>query len=384
MKKLGLVISLLFILSSSWGQTIRHFYLQVNMNAKHQFYDGTLADVWTFGYYDPITHNIYNNSLPGPFLECNVGDSVIVHFWNNAGESHSIHLHGLDVDQANDGVPTTSAPVLGFDSTTYHFKADHPGNYLYHCHVQTSIHLQMGMYGGIRVWDSPNQLFQGGPYYYESSDYIASDSYAYWNENLLLDYFLINGYQNQQTGEHQDEVIYVPQDTSYLLNLFNIGYSVVDFIIPPELNATLYTSDGRPLPTAVQKDSIRLYSGERYGVILKPTSNYTGSIKVKYRDTYQDQFFHKNDIWVNVFPSGVTNLSTNKPVLFPNPCDNSFSISNTSNDSELTVFDVNGRVYKQVPLTHYDQPNKISTKNWSNGVYFIKIGNRTEKLVVQH
>jgi FtsP/CotA-like multicopper oxidase with cupredoxin domain len=379
---LSLILSLSFLAATS--QTTRHFYVQVDMNSKHLFYDGTLGGVWTFGYYDPTDHSTYANSLPGPFLECNVGDSVIVHFWNNAGESHTIHLHGLDVDQANDGVPTTSAAVLGFDSTTYHFKADHAGNYLYHCHIQTSVHLQMGMYGGIRVWDTPNQLYPGGPYFYESSDYIASDSYAYWNENLLLDYFLINGYQNQQTGENQSEVIYVEQDTSYLLNLFNVGYSIVDFIIPQELNATIYTSDGRPLPSSVQSDSIRLYSGERYGVILKPTTNYQGSIKVKYKNTYEDQLYHTNDIWVNLFPSGIEDVVDYDLTIAPNPCDKQFVLSGEFMDSEITVFDINGRIVKQIPISAGQATNTIRTANWTEGVYFIKVGNSLQKIVVQH
>lgn len=380
------LLALLFLACSlgSIGQTTRHIYLQVNMNAKHLFHDGTLAGVWTFGYYDPATHSTFNNSLPGPFLECNVGDSVIVHFWNNAGESHTIHLHGLDVNQANDGVPTTSAAVLPFDSTTYHFKADHSGNFLYHCHIQTSVHLQMGMYGGLRVWDTPNQLYPNGPYFYENKSYIASDSYAYWNENLLLDYFLVNGYQNQQTGLNQDEVIYVEQDTSYLLNLFNVGYSVTDFIFPEELNATIYTSDGRPLPNSVQKDSIRLYSGERYGVILKPSSDYTGSIKVKYKNTYQDQLYHTNDIWVNVFPAEIDEAEMYELSISPNPCDDHFVITGEHKDSEVTIYDINGKIVRQIPLDANSDANSIQTSRWKEGIYFVKIGNGVQKVIVQH
>lgn len=382
-----MILVVLNVLTSAWSQTIRHIYLQVNMNAKHLFYDGNLAGVWTFGYYDPVDHSTYNNSLPGPLLECNVGDSVIVHFWNNSGESHTIHFHGLDVNQANDGVPTTSAPVLGFDSTTYHFKVDHPGNFLYHCHVHTSIHLQMGMYGGFRVWDAPNQLFSGGPYYFESKEYIASDSYAYWNENLVNDYFLINGRQNQQTGQIQDEIIYVPADTSYLLNLFNIGYSVVDFILPEELNAVVYTSDGRPLPNPVQKDSIRLYSGERYGVILKPTTDYAGSIEVKYKNAYQDQLFHTNQIWVNLFPASTDNPEIpDNYLLTPNPCNDYFELhlGTLFTDNELTIFDQNGKIITQIPMDANSLTKTISTSEWSNGVYFVKVGNKVSKLVVQH
>ncbi|MGY8884492.1 MAG: multicopper oxidase domain-containing protein, partial [Flavobacteriales bacterium] len=40
-------------------------------------------------------------TVPGPLLEYETGDEVNLAFVNNSAESHTIHLHGLDVDQAN-------------------------------------------------------------------------------------------------------------------------------------------------------------------------------------------------------------------------------------------------------------------------------------------
>lgn len=380
MKKL-LFISLLITSFSILGQNIRHVYMYVKMDAKHSFYDGSLNEVWTFGYYDPVTHFKQPVSLPGPMLEFNAGDSVIVHFWNDAGESHTIHMHGLDVNQANDGVPTTSAAVLPFDSTTYHFRANHPGNYLYHCHIQTSIHLQMGMYGGIRVWDTPGTLFPGGPAFTDHGEYLASDMYAYWNENIVTDYFMINGYQSQQTGLHQNEVIYVDQDEPYLLNLFNIGYSYTDFIIPQELNATIFTSDGRPIPSPIHVDSIRIYPGERYGLILKPTSTYNGSIQVKYRTMFEGQLLYTNDIWVNLFPSSIEDVTESSFEIYPNPAKSHLRISTSSLDSEITIYDLQGRVFKQIPL--FDRETTLNTSSWSSGTYLIRIGNDTQKVIIE-
>ena len=50
-----------------------------------------------------------NPSMPGPTLTYYEGDSVIIDMWNvSQGAPHTIHLHGLDVDQQNDGVPHLS------------------------------------------------------------------------------------------------------------------------------------------------------------------------------------------------------------------------------------------------------------------------------------
>ena len=80
--------------------------------------------------------------VPGPTLEMNEGDSVHIDLWNvSQGAPHTIHLHGLDVDQQNDGVPHLSFDVHHMDHGYYHFKAPHAGTYLYHCHVASTIHV---------------------------------------------------------------------------------------------------------------------------------------------------------------------------------------------------------------------------------------------------
>ena len=44
-----------------------------------------------------------NGASPGPELRLKVGDLVIIHFTNELPEPTSIHWHGIEVDNANDG-----------------------------------------------------------------------------------------------------------------------------------------------------------------------------------------------------------------------------------------------------------------------------------------
>ena len=53
------------------------------------------------------------------------------------------------------------------DDATYSFDADYPGTFLYHCHVTTTLHLTMGMYGMVLVTRPDFTLFEGGPAYVE-------------------------------------------------------------------------------------------------------------------------------------------------------------------------------------------------------------------------
>jgi manganese oxidase len=119
-----------------------------------------------------------NAQFPAPLIYASVGDVVQINFKNlgvsNKGspnDPHSIHLHGLDVDAANDGVPETSVGAVPANLAVpgagnvivYMFTAAKAGTYMYHCHQEADIHVQMGMYGALVVYDPLDAAAAGGP-----------------------------------------------------------------------------------------------------------------------------------------------------------------------------------------------------------------------------
>ena len=138
-----------------------------------------------------------NAQFPAPIIYSSVGDVVEIRLKNlgvtaqpNApNDPHSIHLHGLDVDAANDGVPETSLGAvpanLCFDGSTaadgvctaatggpapsagnvivYMYTADHAGTYMYHCHQEADIHVNMGMFGALVVYNPGDPAAVTGP-----------------------------------------------------------------------------------------------------------------------------------------------------------------------------------------------------------------------------
>jgi FtsP/CotA-like multicopper oxidase with cupredoxin domain len=115
-----------------------------------------------------------NAQFPAPLIYAAVGDVVEIRLKNlgvtNKGspnDPHSIHLHGLDVDAANDGVPETSVGAVPANAVgvagagnvlVYMFSPTVPGSYMYHCHQEADIHVQMGMYGALVVYSTADKL----------------------------------------------------------------------------------------------------------------------------------------------------------------------------------------------------------------------------------
>ena len=67
-------------------------------------------------------------------------------------DPHSVHYHGFPQASAIfDGVPDASVTAIPGASFTYFYRNMDPGTYLWHCHVEATEHMQMGMLGNLYV-----------------------------------------------------------------------------------------------------------------------------------------------------------------------------------------------------------------------------------------
>lgn len=96
----------------------------------------------------------YNGQIPGPTLRVNVGDKVRIRLTNELTESTSMHLHGVRVPNAMDGVdPYTQKPILKGETFDYEFTALEPAIGMYHSHHNAQVQIPNGLAGALIIGD---------------------------------------------------------------------------------------------------------------------------------------------------------------------------------------------------------------------------------------
>lgn len=301
--------------------------LDSKMNGTVVMADATNVRSWYFG-------NGFNDdrTVPSPVIEATEGEIVRVTL--DANLPHTIHFHGLDVDQANDGVPNTSGYVSeqpaagGFgrvDGYThlgtpfeYTFVAPQAGTYSYHCHVDTAVHMEMGMIGTVIVrppGGSATEAWSGGPSFdheflwhlhtFDSSWHVSGQIVSGpANVRHRPDFFMINGRDGANTLNDSTTAIRgIPDGGRVLIRATNIGYqpAMVDL---GGLMFDVIASDGRPLVSPLTTDHQLLAPGERYDLLLTVPAGTDSLATVAYYDIRL----------ANVLGTATTKISSEVPV----------------------------------------------------------------------
>ena len=114
-------------------------------------------------------------TFPAPVIVLDEGDEFYLTLTNvgmirrpDLFDPHTVHYHGFpQAASIFDGVPDASISINMGSSMTYYFKNNDPGTYMYHCHVEATEHMQMGMLGNLYV--RPAQ--DGTAYVYKGRTY---------------------------------------------------------------------------------------------------------------------------------------------------------------------------------------------------------------------
>ncbi|GLX70020.1 multicopper oxidase family protein [Paenibacillus glycanilyticus] len=103
---------------------------------------GRAVEAWT-----------YNGQIPGPELRFKKGQLVEVKLANkDIEEGVTLHWHGLDVPNAEDGVAgATQNAVMPGETHTYRFVAEQVGSFWYHSHQDSREAVEKGLFGSLVV-----------------------------------------------------------------------------------------------------------------------------------------------------------------------------------------------------------------------------------------
>ncbi|KAF4458141.1 hypothetical protein F53441_76 [Fusarium austroafricanum] len=183
-----------YILSSSWKfdapPTTREYFWTIS--------DATLNPD---GVYRPMI--LINNQYPGPLVECNEGDTIVVHVENKAPNATAIHFHGMFQNGTNnmDGtVGVTQCPIAPNSTFTYKFDVNgQHGTYWYHAHH--SAQASDGLLGPMVVHSKKEKDLQKMDY---SSDRVimVQDHYHNLTSELLMEYLAPDQENNEPVPDN--------------------------------------------------------------------------------------------------------------------------------------------------------------------------------------
>ncbi len=386
------LIYILFIsLSITTNAQIDYTKLIIGRNTGLKtFYNGDSTRI--FGFAESLGEAI---DIPGPTIRITEGDSVMIDFWNvSQGAPHTIHLHGLDVDQQNDGVPALSFTVGHMDHGFYVFKAPHPGTYLYHCHVVSSIHVQAGMYGVMIVEPSSgtNVVWNGGEAFDRDLLLTTSEIDTLWhNPDVLLhdttmgamimvpetfepQFYLVNGITETNLADPLNHH-YVGLNEKVYIRSSNIGYMGVRHIFPSSLLAKTISSDGRPLPTEVSSDTVELHPGERFGTLIQVGTDSIYPITTEFFDLNTQNVMSTQTSYIHTSAASIIDLPEPTISVYPNPSHTGIFHITGDLEQAYHIYDSIGRILQS------SQDNTFDLSDQSKGIYIMRYQDRLIKLI---
>jgi len=297
---------------------VRRMKRKVFTSGKFVMWDGEVVPHWGF----EDEHG--QRDFPSSPVRLAGGDLLQAQL-KSSKRQHTIHWHGIEPDVDNDGVGHTSFEVTG--SYTYQWRA-HPasaGSFFYHCHVNTSLHVQMGLFGPLIIYptgtdldaprkkpfpDAPDDWTYDGETFWAA--YAADPAWHKLNHaagqcgedvgmnNYEPKYFMINKYSQDPDGPPLEQpAIHMKAGETHYLRVVNAAYFPVQIEFGGGLNPLIIEADGRPLRDRIDLSGLpgdgkvvginwndishRMSPAQRYGFLFRAPVAGTYSVELIYR-----------------------------------------------------------------------------------------------------
>lgn len=230
---------------------------------------------------------LVNGQMPGPKIEANWGDTIVVRIHNQMqNNGTAIHFHGTRQNYTNemDGVPSiTQCPIAPGESQTYTFKASNYGTSWWHSHY--ALQIWDGLYGPMVVHGPASATYDDEQFIsitdwnhatvdsiYDASQTVGN---APGNGPQTLDTGLINGMNVFGSGGSR-WTMNVEAGKTYRLRLVNTAIQTTFKFYLDGHKFQVIANDFVPIKPYTT-NIININTGQRYDVIFKadqPVGNY--------------------------------------------------------------------------------------------------------------
>lgn len=215
---------------------------------------GKIVDGWS-----------YNGMIPGPIMHANVGDKIRIVLKNELPESTSLHLHGVRVPNAMDGVdPYTQKPIEPGATFTYEWTATEPSVGMYHSHHNAQVQVPNGLAGAILIgdWKSIAMAAAGGRTN-DANNVAEQEVVMVLNDSGTIGLSL-NGKSFPATSPYSLAI-----GESMVVHYYNEG----NMTHPMHLHqpsGLVVAKDGMVLESPFWADTLNVAPGERWTVVYTP------------------------------------------------------------------------------------------------------------------
>lgn len=238
---------------------------------------------------------VINGAFPGPLIECQSGDTIVINLKNNGIEPTTLHFHGLYQNGTNyyDGssrINQCDIPVGGEFKYNFTILEEQWGTYWYHSHYKSQY--ADGLFGPFIIHSKQEDKLMSklGQHYDEEKVVIFNDWYHEKLESYIPQYLssgnenteptpdngLIQGtgvFDCSKTDKKCDDrflgrhVFQFDSDTKYRLRLINAGFFLeIDFSVDQH-EIEVIEADGTNVDN-LELDVLRIAVAQRYSVIL--------------------------------------------------------------------------------------------------------------------
>lgn len=220
-----------------------------------------------------------NGTYPGPTLEADLGDDVVIRVINElVSSATTLHFHGQHQDGTYfyDGVPgVTQCPISAASSFEYRFTANPAGTFMYHSHVPYQF--GDGVFGAFVVRDPEND-----PYAAVVADDVVvglSDWLRYYSDRVYqytsqfrFDAWPLAHYLSFINGMDPYHYEKMTPGSTYRLRIYAMTIEHGYRLHLAEHKMTVVAADGSYV-APVEVDFLDVYSGERYDVLVVANQN---------------------------------------------------------------------------------------------------------------